>query len=209
MGMFSARFFSFVQATSFYADLHRQAVDLLPPGDGRIWLDVGCGPGLVARLAANRGYRATGIDSDPSMIWLAAAEARRSGSSASYKVASLETLADHPQKADVVSAASLLAVIDDHASALRMLTAALSEQGKLLLIEPSERMTRKAAAASPSVRASLRDSLVLGLWARSRNPARVLNSNETCIDGYSSQCYELLEGLVNAWIIQPLRASGG
>lgn len=207
MGVLSARFFTYVQATSFYAELHRQAVELLPPGGGRTWLDVGCGPGLVARLAAQRGYRATGIDIDAAMIRRAAADARRNGLATNFQVASLETLPSRLQKADVVSAASLLAVIKDRAGALRKLTTALTGDGKLLLVEPSERMTPEAAACLSSARAWSRDSWVLSLWARSRNPARAVGWNETRIDGYETRRHELLHGLVNAWILARLEVA--
>lgn len=201
MGMLSARLFSFIQATQFYAELHRQAVALLPPGNGGIWLDAGCGPGLVARLAAQRGYCATGLDIDASMIRLAIAEGRRQGSPAGFEVAPLESLPDRRQLADVISAASLLAVIRDRARALRCLTASLAEHGKLLLVEPSERMTPEAAASLPLARGWSRDSWVLSLWAGTRTPARAVGWNDTRIDGYETQRVELLEGLVNAWII--------
>ncbi|HEY8708423.1 MAG TPA: methyltransferase domain-containing protein, partial [Burkholderiaceae bacterium] len=71
MGALSARFFGYVQDADFYRDLHREAVALLPPGAGKTWFDMGCGPGLVARLAHDRGYDAVGFDLDPHMVGLA------------------------------------------------------------------------------------------------------------------------------------------
>ena len=68
MSQLAARFFNYVQGAEFYRDLHQQAVSLLPPGSGSLWLDVGCGPGLLTRLAAEHGYQATGFDIDPTMI---------------------------------------------------------------------------------------------------------------------------------------------
>jgi len=45
------------------------------PGAGRLALDVGCGPGFVARTLAARGWRAVGVDFSAPML----AEARRAG----------------------------------------------------------------------------------------------------------------------------------
>ncbi len=71
MGSLSARFFDYIQEADFYRDLHREAVALLPAGAGQTWFDIGCGPGLVARLAHARGYDAVGFDLDADVTRLA------------------------------------------------------------------------------------------------------------------------------------------
>ena len=68
MSFIAAKLFDWLQGADFYHAAHRAAVEHLPPGDGKLWVDVGCGPGLVARLAAARGYRAIGVDRDRHMI---------------------------------------------------------------------------------------------------------------------------------------------
>jgi 2-polyprenyl-3-methyl-5-hydroxy-6-metoxy-1,4-benzoquinol methylase len=77
MSLASAAFLAWVQGAAFYQDVHAAAVDLLPRGEGKTWLDVGCGPGLVTRLASRRGYRALGVDRDAATIWAARRLARR------------------------------------------------------------------------------------------------------------------------------------
>ena len=52
MSMAAAALFAWVQSAPGYRRVHDDAVGLLGPGDGRAWLDAGCGPGLVTRLAA-------------------------------------------------------------------------------------------------------------------------------------------------------------
>ena len=165
MGALSALLFSRVQAASFYRRLHREAVQLLPPGAGKTWLDVGCGPGLVARLAAEHGYRVTGIDIDPAMVRRATLEARRHACTASFETASPAQLAERASQAEVISAASLLAVIEDRAAAVRLLLQGVARDGTLLLIEPSPRMTAQAAADLRSRSELGRGAWVLGLWA--------------------------------------------
>jgi hypothetical protein len=62
MSALTAKFFTHVESAGFYATLLRDALDLLPDGHGRTLIDVGCGPGALTRLAAARGYHATGLD---------------------------------------------------------------------------------------------------------------------------------------------------
>ena len=141
MGALTARFFTHVAAAGFYAALLRDAADLLPDGHGRTLIDIGCGPGALTRLAAARGYHATGLDSDPAMIAQAARLARRRRSSASFTVATLDDAAGSPGQADVVVAASLLAVVPDPVAALHQLWSCVAPMGMLLVLETSQRMT--------------------------------------------------------------------
>ncbi|SIR76062.1 2-polyprenyl-3-methyl-5-hydroxy-6-metoxy-1,4-benzoquinol methylase [Sphaerotilus natans] len=205
MSAFSAWFFAQVQAADFYRALHREAVALLPaPSPGARWLDVGCGPGLVARLAAERGYRVLGTDLDPAMVAQARRQARRAGSAATFEAADL--LADPPgggagPRFEVVSAASLLVVLDDRAAGLRRLLARVAEGGTLLLVEPDASMTPQAAAA---LRARLgpalgRGAWVLSLWARTRRPERAIRAEDLQVPGWTLRRDALLDGRVNAW----------
>lgn len=205
MSAFSAWFFARVQAADFYRALHREAVALLPsPAPGARWFDVGCGPGLVARLAAERGYRVLGTDLDPAMVAQARRQGHRAGSSATFEAADL--LADPPgggtgPRFEVVSAASLLVVLDDRAAGLRRLLARVAEGGTLLLVEPDASMTPQAAAA---LRARLGPALgqgawVLSLWARTRRPERAIRAEDLQVPGWTLRRDVLLDGLVNAW----------
>ena len=55
------------------APLHAAVLDGTGVGPGTSVLDLGCGQGLFARAAADRGALVTGIDSDPTAVRLAAA----------------------------------------------------------------------------------------------------------------------------------------
>ena len=118
MEAIAARFFSHVQAAGFYQTLLRDALALLPDGNGRTLLDVGCGPGALTRLAAAHGYHATGIDSDPAMVAHAKRIAHRESSPATFALAPLNQVPVRFAPASVVVAASLLAVVPDPAAAL-------------------------------------------------------------------------------------------
>ena len=180
MSRLAARLFNHVQGAAFYTGLHRHAVALLPPGGGRHWFDVGCGPGLVARLAADRGYSATGFDVDPAMI----AQARRNSPSVQFSLAGLDELAQSGMKADVVSAASLLAVLGDRPKALKQLLSCLTDDGILLVIEPSARMTPTAAWGALS-RGNLgaRASMLMP-WAWTRPDGHAVDEATLRMPGY-------------------------
>lgn len=137
--MLASTLFTWLQGSDFYHDLHQEAVETAPPGNGENWLDVGCGPGLVARLAAAHGYHATGIDTDLQMIQTAKRIAKHQRSSASFRIGDVAGLP--VEAAEVVSAASLLAVLEDKLGGLNALWNCVRPGGTLLVIEPTEQMT--------------------------------------------------------------------
>src|SRR3954466_5885298 len=55
--------------------LHTAVLEATAVGPATTLLDLGCGTGLFARAAADRGARVTGIDLDPATVARAAAEA--------------------------------------------------------------------------------------------------------------------------------------
>ncbi|HYH25979.1 MAG TPA: class I SAM-dependent methyltransferase [Blastococcus sp.] len=56
------------------APLHGAVLDATGVGTGTTVLDLGCGAGLFARMATDRGARVTGVDTDRDAVALAAAE---------------------------------------------------------------------------------------------------------------------------------------
>ena len=164
--MMESILFTWLQGADFYRDLHRCAVQSLPPGNGKTWLDVGCGPGLVTRLAAEQAYCAHGVDTNPRMIKAAQALARKHHSSAIFSVADITA---GPLSADVVSAASLLAVLDDKRAGLNALWQCVLPGGHLLIIEPTARMNPlNAKALIESGGVSRKRIIGLRLWAAVR-----------------------------------------
>lgn len=202
MGFLSAQLFRYVQDAAFYRELHRRAVELLPPGSGRVWFDVGCGPGLVARLASERGYRATGWDVDRAMIEQARRVAGREASSVRFAIAGIDAVASSPEKADVVSAASLLAVLDDSTASIRKLLACLKEEGVLLVIETTPAMQPRAAWAVLRRAGFGGRNWVLLLWAWTRRNRQAVDLSKLGISGISVARTELLGGLVAAWVVR-------
>ena len=135
--MISALLLSWPQGAGFYSQLHQQAVELLPRGNGETWLDVGSGPGLVSRLAAQRGYQVTGLDPDAASIQAARLLTGIQGLPIAFRVGERKPLP--PASAEVVSAGSLLAVLPDWEEGLKSLWKAVHPGGSLLAIEPTEK----------------------------------------------------------------------
>jgi 2-polyprenyl-3-methyl-5-hydroxy-6-metoxy-1,4-benzoquinol methylase len=184
----SAPFFSWLSRADFYASAHAQAVAL--PERGATWLDVGCGPGLVARLAAARGFSVRGVDASPQMV----EAARAAGGPARFEVARLEEVTGH---ADVVSAASLLTVLPDRSEALGQLWRRVAPGGALLVIETTARM--RWHATLPHLHGSGALGLLLwGLVRQGRTAAPALDTFAP--EGLQARSFHpLLGGLLGAW----------
>ena len=94
------------------APLYTAVLDATGVGAGTTLLDLGCGTGIFARAAADRGARVTGIDLDPPTVALAAAEVPEG----SFAVGNVH----HPPPGpfDVVAAVQLLMHVPDPAVVL-------------------------------------------------------------------------------------------
>ncbi len=198
--MIAPLLFNWLQCADFYRALHREAVEMLPIGNGETWLDIDCGPGLVTRFAAERKYRAIGLDTDPQMVAAAKRIARRTHSSADFQTGDFTTLP--AESAHVVSAASLLAVLPDREAGLRSRWHLLRPGGTLLIVEPTNQMTSENAARA--IKNGLPQKRILGLymWANARQGNIVDLSIYETLGAGTIRFQPLLQGLVGAWVIQ-------
>jgi ubiquinone/menaquinone biosynthesis C-methylase UbiE len=197
--LIASTLFTWLQGADFYHNLHREAVDLLPMGNGKTWMDIGCGPGLVARLAMNRGYQVIGIDSDPQMIQSAKRIAKRQGLSIDFKTGDVFNLST--ESADVVSATSLLAVLGNKASGLNSLWKCVRSGGTLLIIEPTNRMTIENANQVVNSGLSRKRINGLRMWATARQGNTIDPAIFETLVVDSIKFEPLLQGLVGAWIL--------
>ena len=139
--MIKVALFWYLQAQTFYKLLHQEAAALSGVKDTETqlrWADVGCGVGLMSHIADAKGYEVNSYDLDSDMIaW--AKFLNRKNRHLTYEVQDVMLL---DTQFDVISATSLLSVVDDRKAVLRKLQSLLrNKNSKLILIEPTQDMT--------------------------------------------------------------------
>ncbi len=118
------------------------------PGD---LLDLGCGTGSLSLLAAERGFRVTGVDLSPRMT--ERARAKLAGTGAEVLTGDAARPPVEGRAFDVVLARHVVWALPDHEAALRHWWSLLRPGGRLVLVEgvwggtgiPAERLTAALA----------------------------------------------------------------
>ena len=205
MSALGARLLSWAQSAEFYREFHARSIDAVGAPANAKWLDVGCGPGLLTRLAAARGYAAAGVDVSPDMI---AAARSLSGRKESYAVGSIADLVSEGAQADVVSASSVLVVVPDPGSALERLARLVRPGGSLLIVEAGDGFTLRAGLSALR-RGRIRGRLQFLVWLLVR-AGRTVNEDHFRRPEMPFRRIDLLEGMVSAWVwTRPRRAVTG
>ena len=122
---------AFEEVAESIADVHEALVDALAPEPGDEFLDVGCGAGHVAELAAQTGAHVTGIDLSPRLIDVARSRANAGGFHIHYSVGDAENLDVPDASFDVVSSCFGMIFAPDHAAAASELARVTREGGRL------------------------------------------------------------------------------
>lgn len=200
MGIIAARFFTYVQSAALYQELHQRAVARLPQGHGLTWLDVGCGPGLVARCAQRHGYEAMGVDSDPAMIRQAQRIAQCMRVPARFKVVGLDDIS--PAGFDVVCAASFLVVMKDRRGALENLKSLAQPTGAIMIIETTDAFTLSSTWSHLRGSGFGGRNWVMLLWAFARRNAWHVEESDMAIAGWTIDRCELIPGIAS-WLLRP------
>ncbi|WP_433855649.1 class I SAM-dependent methyltransferase [Streptomyces kronopolitis] len=104
----------------------------LPSGPAAV-LDLGCGTGSLALLAAEQGHRVTGVDRSPRMI--ARARAKLAGHEAAFLVGDAAEPPVAEGRFDAVLVRHVLWALPDAAAALRRWVSLLTPGGRLVLVE--------------------------------------------------------------------------
>ncbi len=129
-------------------------------------MDVGCGPGLLPALFAQYGCHAFGVDLDLEML-------HPNGLHPHCAQAEATRLPFGEASFQLVTASNLLFLLPDAQAALKEMRRLLRPDGWLCLINPSERMSLRAAEALADARG------LEGLSRRSLlNWARTAESNQ-------------------------------
>ncbi|NRB15970.1 MAG: class I SAM-dependent methyltransferase [Rhizobiales bacterium] len=107
-------------------------------------LEIGCGPGGLARDLASAGYRVTGIDSSSSMVQRA--EQNQPASNAvQFLQADALNMPIQNEKYDVVIAASLLNVVKNKQKLISEMMRVTKVNGIIMVVFPTPRFTKNNA----------------------------------------------------------------
>jgi ubiquinone/menaquinone biosynthesis C-methylase UbiE len=93
----------FENLASSIADVHEAIVEAMSPAEEKRWLEVACGTGELARLAARRGASVVGVDLAPALVETAKRQAADEGLSIDYRVGDAEKLDVEDASFDVVT----------------------------------------------------------------------------------------------------------
>ncbi|MFC7306932.1 trifunctional class I SAM-dependent methyltransferase/NUDIX hydrolase/VOC family protein [Streptomyces monticola] len=137
-------------------------------------LDLGCGTGSLALLAAGQGHRVTGVDRSPRMVQLA--REKLTGTGARVLAGDAVQPPVGERKFDVVLARHVLWALPDPEAVLRRWSSLLRPGGRLVLVEgvwgeqspagiPAERLTTALAPTAARVHVE-RLSSDARLWGR-------------------------------------------
>lgn len=173
-----ADYFSQVQATPGWdAILQSFARFASIPPASRV-LDVGCGPGSLARTLVRAGHTVVGIDSDPLMIdraqYLAQEERRPE-----FELGDVRHLRFADSSFDAALATNVLFLVPDPLVGLREMVRVMRPGGMVAMLNPSSKMSVAAAEAHAAERGLdgvARVSLVN--WGRAAEANRRFSADE-------------------------------
>jgi SAM-dependent methyltransferase len=119
--------------TETITDIHRLVIDRLDPKPGQRFLDVACGTGAVAELAAVAGAEVVGVDIAPALIEQARARAAERGLAIEYLVGDAEALGLDSASFDLVASTCGVMFAPDHSAVARELARVTKPGGRIAL----------------------------------------------------------------------------
>jgi SAM-dependent methyltransferase len=114
-------------------EMHEAIVAAADGGEGDAWLDVGCGTGELAFLAAATGASVTGCDLSPALVETAKRQAAERGLEIPFEVGDVENLRHDDGAFDIVSSSVGAIFAPDHARAAGELARVCASGGRLVL----------------------------------------------------------------------------
>jgi ubiquinone/menaquinone biosynthesis C-methylase UbiE len=161
-------------ATGPEADLRREflrSLQLPASGNGhgtiRV-LDVGCGPGHVARLLAHGGYDVTGVDRSRSLLRIARKLGTRERNSVHFQLSSVEQLPFPDSTFDYCYATGVVYWVEDLAATLAEMVRVTRPSGFVASLDPHASMSvTKILAYAREKCLNARDTRKLVAWATS------------------------------------------
>jgi SAM-dependent methyltransferase len=119
--------------TETITDVHAEVIDRLRPEPGQRFLDLACGTGAVAELAAAAGAEVVGIDLAPALVEQAEGRAEERGLKIDYRVGDVEALELEDASFDRVASTCGVMFAPDHAAIARELARVTRPEGRVAL----------------------------------------------------------------------------
>jgi SAM-dependent methyltransferase len=119
--------------TETIADLQAEVIDRLKPRPGVRFLDLACGTGAAAELAAGAGAEVVGIDIAPALIEQAKERAQERDLEIDYRVGDAEALELEDGTFDLVSSTCGVMFAPDHGAVARELARVTKPGGRVAL----------------------------------------------------------------------------
>jgi SAM-dependent methyltransferase len=113
------------------AEMHQAIVRNVGGGPGSSWLDVGCGTGELALMAAETGAEVTAADLSPALVETARRQAAERGAPVTFEVADAEALPYPDESFDVVTSTVGAMFAPDHDAVAAELARVCRPGGKL------------------------------------------------------------------------------
>lgn len=119
--------------TETISDIHDLVIERLDPQPGVHWLDLACGTGAVAELAARAGASVTGVDLAPALIEAAKQRAQEQTLEIDYRVGDCEQLELDDAAYNRVSSTCGIMFAPDHAATAYELARVVAPGGRIAL----------------------------------------------------------------------------
>ena len=189
-------------ATGPEADLRHEFADFLALAPGARVLDVGCGPGHLARLLARRGGQVTGVDRGRRLLRIARRLAAREGLPIAFEHKPAGRLPFADGTFDLTVATTVIYFVAEPEAVLREMVRVTRQGGIVATLDPH------ASMSAASMRAYCRrkglgreDARKLTLWARTAEFNRRFEEGElrnllTRVGLVSLHLERRMEGLV-------------
>lgn len=124
---------NFDEVAESIGDAHAATAEALEPRAGQAWLDLACGTGRVAEIAARAGATVTGIDLAPALIEVATRRAQERGLDIDYRVGDAENLDVPDASFDAVSSCFGVMFAPSHEAAAAELARVTKPGGRISL----------------------------------------------------------------------------
>jgi SAM-dependent methyltransferase len=120
--------------TETITDLHRVVIERLDPQPGQRFLDLACGTGAVAELAAAVGADVVGVDIAPALIEQAKERAAQRRLEIDYRVGDAEALELEDASFDLVASTCGIMFAPDHGAVAGELARVTKQGGRIALV---------------------------------------------------------------------------